>query len=140
MEYKKDLFETENIPDYALQPAKPADEFDPSVYDKLFAAMTQQKAPLSEAEQMPAAGPDVELVSAQIPYNEAAYEVVPEAEPVSLQDTGAVQVSAQNTRKRRYRSLCRKTKQYRFQKKNARKCRYRSLCRKTKPYRFRRRR
>ena len=95
MEYKKDLFETENIPDYALQPAKPADEFDPSVYDKLFAAMTQQKAPLSEAEQMPAAGPDVELVSAQIPYNEAAYEVVPEAEPVSLQDTGAVQVSAQ---------------------------------------------
>ena len=41
MEYKNDLFGTENIPDFAMQPAKPAEEFDPTVYDKLYEAMTK---------------------------------------------------------------------------------------------------
>lgn len=41
MEYKKDMFDTENIPKFAMQPAKPAEEFDASVYDRLYEAMTE---------------------------------------------------------------------------------------------------
>ena len=36
MEFKKGLFDGENIPDFALQPARPAASFDPTVYDRLF--------------------------------------------------------------------------------------------------------
>jgi hypothetical protein len=41
MEYKKEFFNDENIPDFALQPAKPASSFDPTVYDRLFENLKQ---------------------------------------------------------------------------------------------------
>ena len=41
MEYNKGFFEEENIPDFALQPAKPASAFDTTVYDKLFETKDQ---------------------------------------------------------------------------------------------------
>lgn len=48
MEYKKDFLGGENIPDFALQPARPASTFDPTAYDKLFENLKQAKVSQEE--------------------------------------------------------------------------------------------
>ena len=85
MEYKKDFLDGEKIPDFALQPAKPASTFDPTVYDKLFESM-RQRATTEEQEQaqavvaeVPTEVPEVQPVVAQEPTE------LPEAEPVVAQ-------------------------------------------------------
>ncbi|NLY70346.1 MAG: DUF3794 domain-containing protein [Clostridiales bacterium] len=95
MEYKKDLFGTQNIPDFAMQPAKPAEEFDPTVYDKLYEAMTKpvDKSPEEEEisvptyvepEEEPVSEVEAEPASIEEPELEAEPESVFETEDVVL--------------------------------------------------------
>lgn len=87
MEYKSDFFDKENIPDFALQPAKPTSAFDPTVYDKLFETLKQSDKTEVQAEaraedtptvQTEEPEPAVEIVAAELPKAE-----VPE--PVSIE-------------------------------------------------------
>lgn len=78
MEYKKDLFGTENIPDFAMQPAKPAEEFDPTVYDKLYEAMTKPVDKSPEEEEI--------TVSTYV-EDEPVSTLEPETEPESVFET-----------------------------------------------------
>lgn len=86
MEYKKDFLDGENIPDFALKPAKPASTFDPTVYDKLFESMRQATTPEAEeqavAAEVQSEVPEVEPVVAEAPESEPAVVELPEAEPV----------------------------------------------------------
>ncbi|GAB1475778.1 DUF3794 domain-containing protein [Bacillota bacterium] len=88
MEYKNDLINEENIPDFALQPARPASSFDPTVYDRLFENLKQAAGeievtePIEEVEEVAEAEPveEAEEVAAAEPVEEA--EEVAAAEPV----------------------------------------------------------
>ena len=95
MEYKKDLLGSQNIPDFAMQPAKPAEEFDPTVYDKLYEAMTKpvDKSPEEEEisvptyvepEEEPVSEVEAEPASIEEPELEAEPESVFETEDVVL--------------------------------------------------------
>ena len=89
MEYKKEPFSTEEIPDFAMQPAKPAEDGDPTVYDRLYANMTEAQ-PINEAEE--ASTPIIEpavLVSADpIEYVPEQMETI----PVSLPKPSATKI------------------------------------------------
>lgn len=76
MEYNKNFFDPETIPDYALQPAKPAEEFDAAAYDHLYRALSGEKEDLP-AE--PEALEDVVLV-----HGPAPFEMTATAEPVDF--------------------------------------------------------
>ena len=52
MEYNKGFFEEENIPDFALQPAKPASAFDTTVYDKLFETKDQPAEAAAQIDEI----------------------------------------------------------------------------------------
>ncbi len=100
MEYRKDLFEGENIPDFALQPAKPASTFeqtppfDATVYDRLYESLSQQvqaEAPVEPTEAEPAAAEtsreqlaDIESAGGEYAAAEAPQEPF-SAEPVSAE-------------------------------------------------------
>ncbi len=80
MEYKKDFLDGEKIPDFALQPAKAASTFDPTVYDKLFESM-RQRATAEAQEQVVVAEVPTEVLDAEPVVVEALTEVA-EVEPV----------------------------------------------------------
>ena len=101
MEYNKDLFPTEEVPDYAMQPAKQAEAFDPSVYDRLYANMTPAASPPPQ-EQEEVAEPMSQETAADVmdvPTEEVvALEEAETSEPV-LQDAIPVSLPKATTTK-----------------------------------------
>jgi hypothetical protein len=88
MTYEKDPFEFEAIPDYALQPAKEADEynfhyvprgatsrFDPAAYERILHDSVRQAAESEEQSEML----DVQGDHVPVPFEEAATEFFPQA-------------------------------------------------------------
>ncbi len=65
MEYKNNVFDSESIPEYALQPAKPEEEFDQAAYDHLYKALSAEKEALP---MEPETAEDVVPVSGPAPF------------------------------------------------------------------------
>ncbi|MGI6733365.1 MAG: SPOCS domain-containing protein [Anaerovoracaceae bacterium] len=105
MEYKKDFLDEENIPDFALQPAKPASTFDPTIYDKLFENMRQSAAAKEESpegEKLVAADvtteqPEVASTSAEQPPEVEPESVTASAEQPTTFEPEAVEVSEEQS-------------------------------------------
>lgn len=95
MEYKKDFLDEENIPDFALRPAKPASTFDPTIYDKLFENMRKSAEAATKEEEEPAAAEEPEAVA--VPVEPAAVDepVVAEiaGEPETVGEPSAAEIT-----------------------------------------------
>lgn len=82
MEYNKNMFDPETIPDYALQPAKPAEEFDAAAYDHLYRTLAGEKESLPVAPVEPILAAETFSEAEEEPEVTAFSE--PDGEPVAV--------------------------------------------------------
>ncbi len=88
MEYKNNVFDSETIPDYALQPARPEEEFDAAAYDHLYRALSDEKEALP---MEPEAAEDAAPVNGPAPFEaEQVDEQEDEGDLQSVEEKEAV--------------------------------------------------